>query len=218
VLVLGTHPEKYTHLGTVVHRPMVKCVGLEDCSRLDRAIEQLDTFEWLIFTSANGAKYFFDRLKRKGLDTRALALMKVAAIGKTTATRLSVFGVLADLVPDTESSAGLLEEFRKLDMKDKKVLLPQAKVASAELPDGLAELGAAVELIPVYETVEIEPDDVDLEHIDQILFTSGSTAQAFVKKFGKLPAHVKAYCLGEPTQASAKAHGIDAEILPQKDR
>jgi len=218
VLVLGTHPEKYTHLGTIVHRPMVKCVGLEDCSRLDKALERLETFDWLIFTSANGAKYFFERLKRKGRDTRAIASMKVAAIGKTTAKRLTAFGILADLVPERESSAGLLEEFGALDMMNKKVLLPQARVASGELPEALAALGAAVEEIAVYETVEIEPVDVDLEHIDKILFTSGSTARAFVKKFGQVPAHIKAYCLGEPTQASAKKHGIDAEILPQRDK
>ncbi len=218
VLVLGTHPEKYTHLGTIVHRPMVKCVGLEDCSQLDRALEYLETFDWLVFTSANGAKYFFERLKCKGLDTRAIASMKVAAIGKTTAKRLTAFGILADLVPDTESSAGLLEEFGALDIMNMKVLLPQAKVASGELPEGLTALGAAVEEIAVYETVEIEPADVDLEYIDKILFTSGSTARAFVKKFGQVPAHIKAYCLGEPTQASAKKHGIDAEILPQRDK
>jgi uroporphyrinogen III methyltransferase/synthase len=193
---------------------MVKCVGLKDCSLFDRALERLEAFDWLIFTSANGAKYFFERLRHKGLDARALSSMKIAAIGKTTAERLTAFGILADLVPETESSAGLLEKFGTLDMKDKKVLLPKASVASDELPRGLAELGAAVEEIAVYETVEIEPADVDLEHIDKILFTSGSTAQAFVKKFGQVPPHIKAYCLGKPTQASAKKHGIDAEIVP----
>lgn len=213
VLVLGTHPEKYRHLGTIVHRPMVKCVGLEGCPELDSALQQLDTFDWLIFTSANGAKYFFERLRSKGLDARALSSTKIAAIGKTTAERLTTFGVLADMVPNTESSAGLLERFKTIDMKGKKVLLPKAKVASAKLPEGLAELGAAVEEVAVYETVEIDPADVDLDHIDKILFTSGSTAQAFVKRFGKVPPHIKAYCLGKPTQASAKKHGVDAEIL-----
>jgi uroporphyrinogen III methyltransferase/synthase len=214
VLVLGTHPEKYRHLGTIVHRPMVKCVGLEDCSRLDQALERLDAFDWLIFTSANGAKYFFERLRHKGLDARALSSMKIAAIGKTTAQRLTAFGIVADLVPETESSTGLLERFGDLEVKGKKMLLPQAKVASGELSGGLSELGATVEQIAVYQTVEIEPADVDLEHIDKILFTSGSTAQAFVKKFGQVPPHIKAYCLGKPTQASAKKHGIDAEIVP----
>ncbi|UCE50324.1 MAG: uroporphyrinogen-III C-methyltransferase, partial [Phycisphaerales bacterium] len=215
VLVLGTHPEKYKHLGTIVHRPMVKCVGLEDRSHLDGALERLDTFDWLIFTSANGAKYFFERLRHMGLDARALSSMKIAAIGKTTAQRLTAFGVVADMVPGTESSAGLLEKFGALEMNDTKVLLPKAKVASDELPKGLSKLGAAVEEIAVYETVEIEPADVDLGHIDKILFTSGSTALAFVKKFGQVPEHIKAYCLGKPTQVSAKKHGIEAEILPQ---
>jgi len=214
VLVLGTHPEKYQHLGTIVHRQMVKCVGLEDFSQLDKALDNLDTYDWLIFTSANGAKYFFERLRQKGLDARALSAMKIAAIGKTTAERLTAFGIVADLVPETESSAGLLEKFGTLDMKGKKVLLPRAKVASDELPRGLSEVGAAVEEIAVYETVEIEPADVDLEHIDKILFTSGSTARAFVGKFGKVPPHIKACCLGKPTQASAKKHGIEAEIVP----
>ncbi|MEA3224720.1 MAG: uroporphyrinogen-III synthase [Planctomycetota bacterium] len=138
-------------------------------------------------------------------------------MGKTTAERLTAFGIIADLVPDTESSAGLLDKFGAVDIKDKKVLLPQAKVTSRELPEGLAALGAAVEEIAVYETVEIESANVDLEHIDQILFMSGSTAKAFVKKFGKVPPHIKAYCLGKPTQASAKKHGIDAEIVPARD-
>jgi len=217
VLVLGTHPEKYKHLGTIVHRPIIKCVGIEDCSDLDQALERLDTFDWLIFTSANGAKYFFERLRHKGSDTRALGSMKIAAIGKTTAQRLTAFGIAADLVPDTESGAGLLEKFGALDMKGKKVLWPKAKVASDELPKGLSKLGAAVEEIAVYETVEIEPADVDLEYIDKILFTSGSTARAFVKKFGKVPPHIKAYCLGKPTRESARKHGINAEIVSARD-
>jgi uroporphyrinogen III methyltransferase/synthase len=217
ILVLGTHPEKYRHLGAIVHRPMVKCVGLEDYSNLDQVLKRLDTFEWLTFTSANGARFFFDRLKRNGLDARALSAMKVAAIGKTTARRLTAFGILADLVPDKESSLGLLEEFGVLEMKNKNVLLPQAESASRELPEGLAALGAAVETVSVYMTIEIEPADVDFEHIDKILFTSGSTVRAFVKKFGRVPPHIKAYCLGLPTQTAARKHGIDAEIVPQQD-
>ena len=98
-------------------------------------------------------------------------------------------------------------------MTNKNVLLPQAKVASKELSEGLIKLGAAVEIVPVYQTVEIEPEDVDFGHIDKILFTSGSTVRAFIKKFGKVPPHIKACCLGFPTQAVAKENGIDADIL-----
>jgi len=215
VLVLGTHPEKYTHLGMIVHRPIVKCVGLEDYSMLDGAIRAIDNFDWLVFTSANGVRFFFERLRLSGLDARAFGSAKVAVIGKTTARRLISFGIIADLVPGAESSAGLLEEFKRLDMQDKKVLLPQAAAASEELREGLAAMGARVQEVPVYQTIEIEPADVDLERIDKILFTSGSTVRAFTKRFGRIPSHVRACCLGAPTQAEAARHGIDAEILPQ---
>ncbi len=216
VLVLGTHPEKYTHLGTIVHRPVVKCVGMADYSKLDGILKSLVRFDWLVFTSANGVKFFFERLRLSGLDARALCSLKVAVIGKTTARRLIGFGILADVVPDTESSAGLLDEFKGIEIRDKSVFLPQATAASGELAEGLVALGATVQEVPVYQTVEMEPADVDFEHIDKILFTSGSTVRAFVKKFGRVPSRVKACCLGAPTQAEARKHGIDAEILPQR--
>ena len=215
ILVLGTHPEKYAHLGTIVHRPIVKCVGLEDYSHFDEILKRLKTFDWLIFTSAHSVRFFFERLRLVGSDARSLASVRIAAIGKTTAGELAGFGILADLIPDNESSAGLLEKFGTMDMNNKRVLLPRAKVASRELPDGLTPMGAAIEEVPAYMTVEIEPADVDFEHIDKILFTSGSTVRAFVKKFGHVPQRIKAYCLGLPTQAEAKKHSISAEILPQ---
>ncbi|MBN2315733.1 MAG: uroporphyrinogen-III C-methyltransferase [Sedimentisphaerales bacterium] len=213
ILVLGTNPERYMHLGTIVHRPIVECVDLEDYSEFDVTLKDLRRFNWLIFTSSNGVRFFFTRLHRNGLDTRALGAMKVAAIGKATAQQLMNYGILADLVPEWESSAGLLEEFSKLDMQNKRVLIPRATMAPSELPRGLIERGAEVEEAPVYQTVETEPADVDFDHIDHILFTSGSTVRAFTKKFGRVPSHIKAYCLGRPTQTEAAKHGIEAEII-----
>ncbi|MFC1781233.1 uroporphyrinogen-III C-methyltransferase [Planctomycetota bacterium] len=214
VLVLGTHPEKYTHLGTIVHRPIVKCVHLEDYSEMDGIIKRLEKFDWLVFTSANAARFFFGRLHLNGSDARSLFPAKVAAIGKTTAHLLTGFGIIADLIPKEESSAGLLQKFSKLEMNDKRVLLPQAKVVSRELSEGLVKLGAKVEEIPVYMTIEIDMADIDFDHIDSILFTSGSTVRAFVKKFGQIPSNIKFWCMGKPTQKAAEKHGINAEILP----
>jgi uroporphyrinogen III methyltransferase/synthase len=217
VLVLGTHPEKYAHLGNIVHRPIVKCVGLEDYSNFDEILGGLEIFDWLIFTSAHSVRFFFQRLRTIHSDARSLASARVAVIGKTTAGELAGFGILADLIPDNESSAGILEKFGTMDIKDKRVLLPRAKVASRELPDGLTAMGAEVLEVSAYMTVEIEPAVVEFEHIDKILFTSGSTVRAFVKKFGNVPPEVKAYCLGTPTQTEARKHGISAEILSQSD-
>ena len=218
VLVLGTHPEKYTHLGTIVHRPIVKCVGLEDYSHFDEILKQMETFDWLIFTSAHSVRFFFERMRAIGSDARSLASVRIASIGKTTAGELSSFGITADMIPENESSSGLLEEFGMMDMNNKKVFLPRAKVASRELPNGLSAIGAEVVEVPAYRTIEDEPADVDFEYIDKVLFTSGSTVRAFVKKFGDIPATVKAYCLGIPTQVEAKKHGISAEIIQQAEK
>jgi len=217
ILVLGSHPQKYAYLGNIVHRQIIDCVKLEDYSRVDRVLKQnLNTFEWIVFTSVNGVKYLFQRLYSTGKDTRALASVKVAAIGQTTAESLKEFGISADMVPKNESSKGLLEEFAKLDIKGKKVLLPQSETASEELPDGLLKMKAVIERIPVYKTVETEPGEVNFDYIDRILFTSGSTVRAFIKYFGKVPENVRSCCLGLPTLEEAKRYGIDAEILPNK--
>lgn len=84
------------------------------------------------------------------------------------------------------------------------------------MADGLSKNGARVETLTIYRTVELEIEDVDLDYIDKILFTSGSTVRAYVNKFGSVPKHIKALCLGLPTQITAKQHNIEAEII-QKD-
>ena len=215
VLCVGTHPEIYAHLGTIVHRQLIECVEIDDYTVADKEIDNLGKYDWIIFTSANGIRYFFARLKNKDLDCRALAGIKFAAIGKTTAKTLAGYGINADLCSKVQSSRGLLEAFGHVDVKDKLMLLPQAEIASEVLPEGLQEMGAEVVRTPVYKTVEKDCDDVDFDYIDQVLFTSGSSVRAFVKRFGKVPENVKAYCLGVPTLTVAKENGIKAEVLPK---
>ena len=214
VLVLGNHPERYKRLGNIVHRRIIDCVPIDDYSQADSVLKDVETFDWIVFTSVNGAKYLFERLYLIGKDTRSLSNAKIAAIGQTTANRLKQFGISADMIPQNESSAGLLEEFAKLDTKNKKVLLPQSEIASQELPDGLLGMQAVIEKVAVYKTIDIDPGPVDFDYIDRILFTSGSTVRAFVKRFGTVPENVKSYCLGPPTLSEAKKHNIDAEIIP----
>jgi uroporphyrinogen III methyltransferase/synthase len=133
ILLPGTHPDKYRHLGIIVHRPLIKSVPLDDYTKADKVLKRLDTFDWIVFTSTNGVEFFFQRLNAIGLDTRAIGTAKVAAIGKTTAEKLKAFGILVDMQPKLESSAGLLEEFQKASVKDKRILLVRPKVSSRML-------------------------------------------------------------------------------------
>jgi uroporphyrinogen III methyltransferase/synthase len=214
ILLPGTHPEKYQHLGTIVHRPLINSVPLADYTEADTVLKNLDAFGWLIFTSTNGVKFFFERLNAIGLDSRAVGSAKIAAIGKTTAEKLRTFGILADIQPKVESSVGLLEEFQKIDVKGKRILLARPKAGASTLLDGLNNAGACAEGIVVYENIEVEPEEINFEFIDQLLFTSGSTVRAFLKRYGTVPAGKKVYCLGKPTLAEAEKNNIQAELLP----
>jgi len=216
ILVFGTHPEKYKHRGTIVHRPLIESVTLDDYSQADKVLNTLNTSDWLVFTSTNGVKFFFKRLNEIGLDTRAIASAKVAAIGQTTAEKLRTFGILADIQPKLESSVGLLEEFQKVDVKNKRILLVRPKVGSSELLDGLTDAGADVEAVIVYKNIDIEPEEINFDAIDQVLFTSGSTVRAFMKRYGSVPTGIKVYCLGQPTLNEATKHNIQAELLIEK--
>ena len=212
ILLPGTHPDKYRHLGIIIHRPLIKSVPLDDYTQADKVLKQLNTFDWIVFTSTNGVEFFFQRLNAVGLDTRSIGTVKVAAIGQTTAEKLKTFGVLVDMQPNLESSIGLLNEFKKVSVKGKRILLVRPKVGSSMLLDGLAD--AAIEAVMVYRNVDIEPEETDFDFIDQILFTSGSTIRAFLKLYGSVPDGVKVYCLGQPTLNEAKKHNIPAELLP----
>ncbi len=214
IFLPGTHPEKYQHLGTIVHRPMIKSVALDDYSAADPIFDKLGGFDWIIFTSTNGVKFFFSRLNAVGLDSRALAGAKIAAIGRTTAERLKYHGVLADMRPALESSVGLLDEFDRIGSEGLSILLVRPKVGRNELIDGLQEAGANVQPVVVYENVQVESEPVDFDYIDWILFTSGSTVRAFMERYGELPQGKKVYCLGKPTLERAQSYDIEAQLLP----
>ncbi|MBL7215605.1 MAG: uroporphyrinogen-III C-methyltransferase [Phycisphaerae bacterium] len=216
ILHLGIHPEHYSHLGTIVHRPIIECVESDTTGPMTETIRHAGQYDWIIFTSGNGIRFFFKKLYAAGLDARIFSNTKFAVIGQASAEQLMEFGIKADLCAAVESSAGLLDAFANIDIAGLSILLPQAEVSSPDLPEGLSKNGAKVEKLVVYQTIEKEIDDVDLDYIDQILFTSGSTVRAFVKKFASVPEHIQAMCLGVPTQTTAKQYNINAKII-EKD-
>jgi uroporphyrinogen III methyltransferase/synthase len=213
ILHLGNHPDRYAHLGTIVHRQIIRCIESENDDQTDAYFKSPPKHNWIVFTSGNGIQFFFKKLYAAGFDARIFANTKFAVIGKASGKRLLEFGIKADLTAATESSKGLLAAFSDIDINRLSILLPQAEISSTELADGLTDRGAAIDKLTVYKTVETEIDDVDLDYIDQILFTSGSTVRAFVNKFGSVPDHIEALCLGTPTQTIAKQNNIDAKII-----
>jgi uroporphyrinogen III methyltransferase/synthase len=185
---------------------------------LEFELPELSEYAWVVFTSANGVDAFFARgLHARGLDARALAGMKVAAIGPGTAAALERFGVRADLVPERFVAESLVAAFPAPRVPAERVLLARAEQARDVLPAGLADLGYAVAVVPVYRTVTAEPDPGELERVragefDAVTFTSSSTVESFGRLVGPVPEGPAVVSIGPITSATAVAAGLRVDI------
>lgn len=185
---------------------------------IDFELPDLSAYSWVVLTSANGVDAFFTRgLHRHGLDARALAGVRVAAIGPGTAAALARFGVRADLVPERFVAESLVDAFPAPATPDDRVLVARAEQARDVLPDGLAGLGYAVDIVPLYRTVTAEPDPVELARVragevDAITFTSSSTVDNFCRIVGPIATEPRIVSIGPITSASAAAAGLRVDI------
>lgn len=188
---------------------------------LDFTVPALAAYEWVVFTSVNGVAAFFDRgLAAQGLDARALAGCRVAAIGSGTAGALADRGLRADLVPQRFVAEALVEVFPPA-AGEARVLLPRAAVARDALPDGLREAGYEVVVLPVYETVAGEPEPDVAERVrgggvDVITFTSSSTVTNLVGVLGAVPdPQPVVVAIGPVTAGTAQAQGFRVDAVAE---
>jgi uroporphyrinogen III methyltransferase/synthase len=209
----------------VIPFPVIRIAPPESWEELDRALDRLEDYRWIIFTSANGVAFFFRRLRERGLDIRDLKGMRVAAIGPATASAVEALGIRVDLVPDAFVSEGVVKAFAGKDLRGSRVLLPRAKEARDVIPEGLAGMGAACDIATAYRTVRSDRNASELaplfdaEKIDAITFTSPSTVKNFLRIMGPgfhLPAKVRIACIGPVTEAAARKAGLPVDILQER--
>jgi uroporphyrinogen III methyltransferase/synthase len=220
-----------THLrdlgAEVIEFPTIKIVPATSWKELDRAIDQLKSYDWLIFTSANGVNFFWERLKEKDKDHPFPSSLKVCAIGPATAYQLKEKGIRVDYTPKEFSAEAILEGFEKMAIKGKRILLARAKVARDVLPKGLRKMGAEVDVIEVYRTVKPRGGSKRLKQlltegrINAITFTSSSTVNHFaelLKKedLKKLLEGIVIACIGPVTARTAKGWGMRVQIQPRE--
>jgi len=130
---------RLAELGAVCHEvPAIRIMPEEDYGPMDRAISEINTYDWLIFTSVNGVDFFFNRLFHAGLDARALGRIRTAVIGPATAERLLGFGIKTDILPDSFRAESVIDAFKKEPVAGKRMLLPRAKEARPILPVGMS--------------------------------------------------------------------------------
>lgn len=193
----------------------------DDGAAAQRAIDALQTFAWLVFTSRNGVDAFFELLETRTLDARTIGAAKVGAIGERTAARLRERGVLADAVPGDfvgEAIAALILE--RTNAGDR-ILIFRAQEARDVLPRTLEEAGRIVTVVPAYKTVVPCNDrlSTQLERADILTFTSASTVRGFTAILGGNAAAAAAArgkcvaCIGPITARAATDAGIAVDVV-----
>ena len=200
----------------VIEIPTIEIQPPADPAPLDRAIANLGSYDWLIFTSANGVRYFMDRLDRSAADLRSLRA-RICAIGPATRAAVEALHLKVDLMGTEYVAESLLEAFAAYDLSGKRVLLPRAAVARDVIPAELATRGAQVDVVEAYRTVAPESTEPFPDAIDAITFTSSSTVQNFVSLYGAEALHgVKAISIGSITTRTALSLGVEiaAEAQP----
>jgi uroporphyrinogen III methyltransferase/synthase len=209
--------EKLHALGAaVVEFPTIEIRPAEDYGPLDCAIADLASYDWLIFTSANGVRFFLERLDASAADLRALKA-RICAIGPATKKAIEELHLKVDLMGKEYVAEGLVEAFRAYDLAGKRILLPRAAVARDLVPTELARRGARVDVVEAYRTVVPEGAAESAAEVfgggrkpDWITFTSSSTVQNFVAAAGAdVLAGVKVASIGPVTSATARKLGIE---------
>jgi uroporphyrinogen III methyltransferase / synthase len=200
--------------------PMIALAPPLDPSPLDRAIERLQSYDWLIFTSVNGVRFFLDRLDHSRRDLRAFKA-RICAIGPATRRAIEDLHLKVDLMPGEYIAESLIQAFADEDLVDKKVLLPRAAVARDVIPVELAKLGAQVEVVEAYRNTV--PSDAAIraraifssgKKPDWITFASSSAVKNLLAITGSEALEgVQIASIGPVTSSTVCAHGlrVDAE-------
>jgi uroporphyrinogen III methyltransferase/synthase len=208
-----------------VELPLIDIQPAPDKKELDHAIQELDRYQWLAFTSVNGVAEFFKRLHGLKLDTRALKGLKIGAIGPATAQALETRGIVPDYLPEVYTSQGFVIGLKAHGIPGERFLLPRADIADKELTRGLRELGAEVREVTVYRTVPAtgalaQAREVLVSgRIDVITFTSSSTVSnlmAVLRDERPLPDNIKIACIGPKTAGTAKESGLKVDIIARE--
>jgi uroporphyrinogen III methyltransferase / synthase len=194
--------------------PTIEICPAADYAPLDRALSALETYDWLIFTSANGVRHFVERLDRSPADLRALRA-KICAIGPATRAAVEALHLKVDLMGKEYVAEGLLAAFAPFDLAGKRVLLPRAAVARDLVPTELARRGATVDVVEAYRTVLPEDAGARIQEgfrrrPDCVTFTSSSTVRHFVEAAGaEILRGVPVATIGPVTTATARELGVE---------
>jgi len=204
-----------------VEFPTIQIGPPADPTPLNTAIANLGNYQWLILTSANGVKYFWQHLLATGKNATDLQHMRIAAIGPATAAEIRARGLAIDVIPAEHMAEMLVAAMPHVT--GQRMLFPTADIARDALVDGLAANGAIVERVTAYQNTPVtDPGDLPklLPTLDVLTFTSASTARNFVnllqpeKPTTAIGSAIVA-CIGPVTADAAADAGLPVHVIAE---
>lgn len=210
-----------------VEFPTIEVIPPESWVEVDHGLKRIPGYDWIIFTSANGVRFFLDRLLALGMDIRDLKGPRIGAIGPQTAEGLRAMKIRVDLIPQEYRAEAIFEGLKDRDLRGQRFLIPRAKVARDILPEELRRAGAIVDVVEVYQTICPQGDSEGIsqqlraKQISAITFTSSSTVTNFVERIGQANAkdllkEVVVASIGPVTAEKARQFGIKTTVLPRQ--
>lgn len=211
--------------GTPIEVPVIAIRTSENQTEIHNHLSRLSEYKDIVFTSANGVRFFFNALTREGVSFPAHS--RISVVGKKTEKVLRLYGYEPDIVPDEFVADSLLDVLKHEINPGEKVLLPRGNLARNTIPDTLAEWGADVTDLTVYESVLNEESRLQLNKIirekqaDVVTFTSSSTVRYFFNMLGGCKLNdlldgVLFACIGPITANTLLQLGYVPDILPDE--
>jgi uroporphyrinogen III methyltransferase/synthase len=222
--------DRLTIMGAeAIEAPMIRIAPPEDLSALRRAVDNADTFDWIVFSSANAVEAFMSALLVGARDVRSLKGPRLCCVGTGTAERLARYGVKADLIPDEFRGEVIVFAMTGTGTLDgSRVLVPRADIGRDVVVDGLRNVGALVTDVVAYRTIleDAQQDDgpdvyrmlLD-DAIDVVTFTSPSAVRNFASIYGKeqtidLLSRTIVAAIGPVTTEAATQLGLTVAVQP----
>jgi uroporphyrinogen-III synthase len=207
---------------SVIEIPFIEIRNPRSFQPLDDALKNLQAYDWLVLTSANGVEALWQRVRRLRLTRKHLRHLQIAAIGPATKKALVQHGLKVKMVPEEYVAESVVKGLRD-QVKGKRVLLVRAKVARDVIPGELRDAGAQVDVVEAYETVVPEKSRVRLRALMKtkarrphlVTFTSSSTAKNFAALLGRTAASLKTVqfaSIGPVTSATLRELGMPVAI------
>jgi uroporphyrinogen III methyltransferase/synthase len=234
ILITRDYTEEYEPLedlgAEIFEFPTIAIAPPESYAEMDSAIEKIESYNWLLFTSANGLRFFMQRLLAQGRDVRDMKGIKICAIGTKTAEAVNKFGMKVDLIPEEFNAEGLIKAFTPTTgtsgLKGIRILLPRAERAREVFPQKVRELGGEIDTPTAYRAVKPEKHGKRLRRflregrISVATFTSAATFDNFMEIMGddamQCLKNATIAVIGPVTAKAVKKAGLDVTIMPKE--